>query len=119
MFNISNLEIQQTQDLAFQTERIERQKVPSRKLSCGAKVLHVNMVTGGRMFVSIPKDYDGPCSVLDISNSDDHKALAVLPDEKEARMVAFIAITPDGGYSEILVEATNEPVTYQSFVDWV
>lgn len=119
MFNINNLEIQQTQDLAFQAERIENQEMPSRKLSCGTKVLHVNMVTGGRMFVSTPKNYDGPCSVVDISNSDNHEMLAVLPNEKEARLVAFVAITPDGGYSEVLVEATNDPVTYQSFADWV
>ena len=119
MFNRSNLEIQQTQDLAFQSERVETQEVPNPKVTCGAKVDHINLVTGGTLFTSVPSDYDGACIVLDISVPSKQEPLAVLPSNKEARMLAFVAITPDGGFSEVLVEVTDNPVTHQSFMDWL
>jgi len=119
LFNTNTLEVQQTQNLAFQTEPIEIQEVPNPKVTCGAKVHHINSITGGTLFTSVPKDYDGPCAVLDISIPSKQETLAVLPSNKEARMLAFVALTPDGGYSEVLIEATDIPVTHQSFADWL
>ncbi len=119
MFNRDNHEILQTQDLALQSERIDIKEVSIPEVTCGAKVDHINSVTGGTLFTSVPSDYDGPCIVLDISVPSKQEPLAVLPSNKEARMLAFVAITPDGGCSEVLVEVTDNPVTHQSFVDWL
>lgn len=101
------------------TQSIARQDSPNQDVLCGAEVVHTNSVTGGTYYTSVPDDYQGPCNVLDISSPDNPKSLAVLPNDKEAQLLAFVAITPDGGYSEVLIEASDDPVTHLSFLDWL
>lgn len=85
----------------------------------GAQVVHVNMITGGILYNAVAENYDGPCSVSDISIPDNQELLAVLPNKKEAHDLAFIAIKPYFGLTKVLVEATNRPITHEAFGDWL
>ena len=102
----------------FRTSNSEIQERPIQEL-CGARVVHVNIATGGTFYTSVQDDYDGLCNVLDITSPDSPELIAVLPNNKEALLLAFVAISPDGGYSEVLIEASDDPVTHLSYVDWL
>ena len=119
MLNPDNSEIQPTLDLAFQSNFTEEEESPIPDVLCGARLVHINMATGGKYYTSVSEDHEGSCNVLDISSPDCLESLAVLPNNKEAGLLAFVALMPDSNYSKILVQATDSPVTHQSYIDWL
>ncbi len=119
MLNTINSEIQHNSHLTLQSNNIEEQEGSIPDVLCGAKLVHVNMATGGTFYTSVPDDHDGSCNVLDVSSPDCQESLAVLPNNKEALLLAFVAISPDGGYAKVLIEVSDNPVTHQSYGDWL
>jgi len=64
------------------------------------------MQLGGHEATSnVPDRYQGACKLID--NSED-KVMTVLPNKDEAFSAASYAITPDGGYCSVVVEAARE-----------
>lgn len=84
----------------------------------GTKVIAANAPAVGAdaAISSVPEDYQGACAVVEASSG--IRVIAVLPNKAEAFSVARYAITPDGGYGSVYVDASNEAVTHSSFEEW-
>lgn len=65
------------------------------------------------------REYNGPCKVIDLSSAE-HKLVGVFPTKEEATRIAIYSITPDGGYSSVEIQTSNDlELTHCSLEEWI
>ncbi|MFZ4701186.1 MAG: hypothetical protein ACOYMG_14145 [Candidatus Methylumidiphilus sp.] len=86
------------------------------------RVIHKGLdeIGGSCAYSEIPVGYEGKCAIFN-GGCFPEKEMAVFPSRQEAESAARYAITPDGGYSEVIAKVADKSsqITHQSWIDWL
>tara|TARA_Y100000780_G_scaffold119536_1_gene107817 strand:+ start:1958 stop:2233 length:276 start_codon:yes stop_codon:yes gene_type:complete len=67
----------------------------------------------------LPEGHQGPVSMQVRGCKGDHEIEATFPTLHQATMAASYAISPDGGYSDVvLIDGTGQQVTHADWQEW-
>lgn len=67
----------------------------------------------------LSEDHQGPVSMRVRGSEGDHKIEATFPTLQQATIAASYAISPAGGYSDVvLIDGAGQQVTHADWQDW-
>jgi len=76
-------------------------------------------IGGDYATIVLSEDHQGPVSMRVRGREGDHKIEATFPTLHQATIAAGYALSPDGGYSDVvLIDGAGQQVTHSDWQDW-
>lgn len=78
-----------------------------------------DVIGGDYATTMLSKDHHGPVSMMIRGRNGHHEIEATFPNLQQATLAASYAISPDGGYSDVvLVDGSGQQVTHADWQVW-